>query len=155
VIRHAQPGEADALTDIAVRSKAHWGYGADFMAAAAGELIVHEADLERLVVLVAEREHAPVAFASLDLDADEPALVDLWAAPEVIGMGYGRALLASACAVARRRGVQWLRVVSDPNAEGFYVSQGGERVGEQRVASTGRVLPVLRIPTARRPPDPA
>jgi GNAT superfamily N-acetyltransferase len=150
VIRRARPGEADALTDIAIRSKAHWGYGAEFMAAAAGELILHESDLERLVVLVAEREHAPVAFASLDLEADEPTLLDLWASPEVIGFGFGRALLASACAVARERGVDSLRVVSDPNAEGFYRSQGAERVGEQQAASTGRVLPVLRIPTRPR-----
>jgi GNAT superfamily N-acetyltransferase len=155
VIRYARAGEADALTDIAVRSKAHWGYGADFMAAAAGELIIREADLERLVVLVAEREHAPVAFASIDFDAPEPTLLDLWALPEVIGMGYGRALLASACAVARERGVPWLRVVSDPNAEGFYRSQGAEHAGGQRAPSTGRMLPVLRIPTARGAPDPA
>jgi hypothetical protein len=32
VIRAARPDEAAALTDLAMRSKAYWGYGASFLA---------------------------------------------------------------------------------------------------------------------------
>ena len=34
-IRRARPDEADALTALATRAKAHWGYDAEFMAALA------------------------------------------------------------------------------------------------------------------------
>jgi GNAT superfamily N-acetyltransferase len=148
VIRRARPGEADALTDLAVRSKAHWGYGEEFMAAVASELIVHESDLERLDVLVVERDGAPVAFAALELDAPAPALHLLFVAPEWIGTGLGGALLTAARKVAGRRGVDALLVESDPDAERFYLDHGAERVGESRSASSGRVLPLLRIATS-------
>ena len=39
-IRPARPGEADALTALAMRSKAHWGYDAEFMARARSVLTV-------------------------------------------------------------------------------------------------------------------
>jgi GNAT superfamily N-acetyltransferase len=147
VIRRARPGEADALTDIALRSKAVWGYDEAFMAAAASELIVHEADLERMTVIVGERDGHPVAFASVDLDAVEPELVALFVAPEALGTGLGRSLLEASRAVARERGVAALVVESDPNAEAFYRSQGAAPAGERRSPSTGRMLPLLRIDT--------
>jgi N-acetylglutamate synthase-like GNAT family acetyltransferase len=148
VIRRAHPSEADALTDLAIRSKAHWGYGEEFMAAAGAELIFHEADLERMFFIVVEREGAPVGFAALDLDASEPLLDALFVEPEWIGSGLGGALLAAACTVARKRGVEALEIVSDPNAEPFYRRHGAERIGERRSGSTGRTLPLLRIATA-------
>jgi N-acetylglutamate synthase-like GNAT family acetyltransferase len=148
VIRRARAGEADALTDLAVRSKAQWGYGEDFMAAASAELIVHEADLERMDVLVVEREGALVAFAALDLDAPEPLLDALFVEPEWIGSGLGGALLEAARTVARKRGVEALVIRSDPNAEAFYRRHGAERIGERASETTGRLLPLLRIATA-------
>ena len=148
MIRRAHPGEADALTDLAIRSKAHWGYGEEFMASAGSELIFHESDLERMFFLVVEREGVPVGFAALDLDAPEPLLDALFVEPEWIGSGLGGALLAAACTVARKRGVAALDIVSDPNAEPFYRRHGAERIGERRSESTGRMLPLLRISTA-------
>jgi N-acetylglutamate synthase-like GNAT family acetyltransferase len=147
VIRRARAGEADALTDLAVRSKAQWGYGEDFLAAASSELIVHEADLERLDVLVVEREGVLVAFAALDFRADQPELDALFVDEEWIGSGLGGALLEAACTVARRRGVDALVIESDPNAEDFYRRHGAEPIGERRSESTGRMLPLLRIAT--------
>ena len=40
MIRPARSGEAKALSDLALRSKAHWGYDAAFMAACRAELTV-------------------------------------------------------------------------------------------------------------------
>jgi N-acetylglutamate synthase-like GNAT family acetyltransferase len=135
VIRRARAGEADALTDLAVRSKAQWGYGEDFLAAASSEL------------LVVEREGALVAFAALDFGADQPELDALFVDEEWIGSGLGGALLEAACTVARRRGVDALVIESDPNAEDFYRRHGAEPIGERRSESTGRMLPLLRIAT--------
>jgi N-acetylglutamate synthase-like GNAT family acetyltransferase len=155
VIRRARAGEADALTDLAVRSKAQWGYGEDFMAAASSELIVHEADLERLDVLVVEREGVLVAFAALDFGADEPELEALFVEPEWIGSGLGGALLEAACTVARKRGVDALVIESDSNAEAFYRRHGAEPIGERASQSTGRMLALLRIATAASAPNDA
>ena len=137
-IRSARPGEAGALTDIALRAKAHWGYDDEFMARARPELVVEEDDLQR--TLVAERDGAPAGFATLD--ARERELVALFVAPEAMGAGVGKALLAAAREAA---GGRELLIESDPNAEAFYLAQGARRVGERVSTSTGRRLPLLTL----------
>ncbi|HWT25523.1 MAG TPA: GNAT family N-acetyltransferase, partial [Solirubrobacteraceae bacterium] len=95
-VRPAHPGEAAAVTALALRSKAHWGYDAAFMAAAATELRWDEDDLRRMVVLVAERDGALLGFAAVDPEADPPALDALFVDPPAMGEGAGRRLLAAA-----------------------------------------------------------
>ncbi|MBI4170393.1 MAG: GNAT family N-acetyltransferase [Candidatus Aenigmarchaeota archaeon] len=38
-----------------------------------------------------------------------------------------------------------VRVVSDPNAEGFYLKMGARKVGEKKSSIKGRMLPILQI----------
>ena len=144
-IRPAQPGEAAAITALALRSKAHWGYDEAFMARAATELRWDEGDLRRLVVHVAERDGALLGFSAVDLAGAE--LEALFVEPAAIGTGVGRALLATACAAARAHGVDSLALDADPEAEAFYVRMGARRVGESRSPSTGRLLARLAIAT--------
>jgi hypothetical protein len=44
-IRPARPGEAAALSALAMRSKAHWGYDQEFLEAVRPVLTFTEADL--------------------------------------------------------------------------------------------------------------
>ena len=39
VIRRARPEEAGALSDLAIRSKGHWGYDVAFLASCRAELV--------------------------------------------------------------------------------------------------------------------
>jgi GNAT superfamily N-acetyltransferase len=145
VVRSAQPGEEAALTELAVRSKGHWGHEAAFLERARPELTVHPEHLERWIVRVAERDGAPVGFAAVDLEARE--LEMLFVDPAAIGTGAGRALLRDALDRAREAGLTELLIESDPDAEPFYRSQGAEPVGTRISWSTGRELPLLRIRT--------
>src|SRR5258705_216002 len=52
-IRTAQTGEGESLSALCVRSKAHWGYDAAFMAKSAAALCVSEADIAAGRVVVA------------------------------------------------------------------------------------------------------
>ena len=137
-IRPARPDEAAALTALALRSKAHWGYDDAFMARAASELRV--ADVAG--VFVAERDGALAGFHRVE--GDELAM--LFVEPGAMGAGVGTALLDHACAHARASGVTALLVESDPNAVPFYRRHGATQVGERRSPSTGRALPLLRLP---------
>jgi GNAT superfamily N-acetyltransferase len=143
-IRPARAGEEAALTELAVRSKAHWGYDEAFMERARSELTITREDLDRLLVRVAERDGRPVGMSGLDLRAAE--LTHLFVEPRDIGTGVGRALLAHALDEARAAGLASVRLESDPDAERFYLAAGAERIGERR-AGTGRMLPLLRIVT--------
>jgi N-acetylglutamate synthase-like GNAT family acetyltransferase len=147
-IRPARREEAEALTELAVRAKGHWGHDAAFLARARPELTVTPGDIERALVRVAERDGEVVGFSAIDLALDPPELVALFVEPAAIGTGAGRALLARAREEAAAAGVAELAIESDPDAEGFYRAQGAVPAGERRSSSTGRVLPLLRIPTA-------
>ena len=144
-MRSAQAGEEAALTELAVRSKGHWGHDAAFLERARPELTVHPEHLERWIVRVAERDGAPVGLAAVDPEARE--LEMLFVDPAAIGTGAGRALLRDALDRAREAGLTELLIESDPDAEPFYRSQGAEPVGTRTSWSTGRELPLLRIRT--------
>jgi GNAT superfamily N-acetyltransferase len=144
-VRAARSGEAQALTALVLRSKAHWGYDPEFMVRAEPELRVTEDDLERLVVLVAERDATLAGMGSLDPETAPPALAHLFVDPASMGAGVGRVLLAALVGEARARGIRELEFEADPNAEAFYARQGARTIGERASSSTGRSLPLMRL----------
>jgi hypothetical protein len=58
VIRFATPDEAELLTSLAMRSKASWGYSAEFMEACRAELTITPATMSERIVSVAEVDGA-------------------------------------------------------------------------------------------------
>ena len=145
----ARPDEAQALSDLAMRSKAHWGYPADFMEACREELTVSPEAIaaERFVYRVAEVENALVGFYCLErLSRAGVELDALFVEPACIGSGTGGRLLRHALRAAVGLGARSLFVQSDPGAEAFYVAMGAERIGSSPSASIpGRELPLLRF----------
>lgn len=146
VIRPARPEEADALTDLTFRSKAFWGYSAEFMEAARSALTVSNDQVALNVFFVMEEGGTLLGYYSLEQpNGTEVVLESLFIAPEAIGSGCGSQLLQHALATARQHGYQTITLASDPNAEGFYTRMGAERIGETPGATAGRMLPLMRF----------
>lgn len=144
-LRPGRPAESAALSELAFRAKAHWGYDAAFMEACRAELTVSRDDFGRRLV-VAELDGRVAGFAILDTSGDRAELVDLWVDPPCMGRGVGRRLWGDATAAAREAGHCELRVEADPHAAGFYEAMGACRVGEAPSDSIpGRMLPVLAM----------
>ena len=151
-MRAAVPAEAPSLTELAVRSKGHWGYDAAFLAASRSLLTVPDADCDGVAVQVAERGGALLGFARVLGTPPTGELEDLFVDPPAIGTGVGRLLLADALARARRRGFRSLRLNADPHAEPFYLRAGAVRVGTHESRTfPGRTLPRLEF-TLPAPP---
>lgn len=146
-IRRAQPAEAQAITAMVVRSKAYWGYSDAFMRYAAAILTVTPQYIETRPTYVLVKEGALLGMCSLkELTPEEVDLDMLFVAPEAIGQGVGRQLVAYAMGVAAATGYRSLFIESDPNAAGFYEKMGGQLVGHRPVPSIpGRALPLYRI----------
>ncbi len=146
VIRVARPTDAERLTAIALASKAHWGYSADFMAACRAELTVTANDVHRLTISVLETDR-PVGFSAIEwLGGGRAELDALFVEPEHIGLGYGRLLMNHAAATAKARKVHTLIIQADPNAAAFYEAVGARRTGERPSASIpGRLLPLFEL----------
>ena len=144
-IRRARPEEASALSALAWRSKAHWGYDAAFLEACRADLTLSVHDVATSLVYVLDDEQGVAGFYRLRGRGDDAELADLFVAPEAIGRGHGRRLWEHAVATARRLGYRRLVLQSDPHAEGFYRAMGAERAGESpSTVFPGRRLPLMR-----------
>ena len=151
-LRAARADEHAALTALARRAKAHWGYSADALARWHDALTVTRASIESLPTAVAERDGAVVGFFQLRLDEPDAALEHLWVQPEQIGHGIGRALLQRALGDARAAGHGRLCIDADPHAEAFYRACGAVRVGEVAAPIEGqrqRVRPQMVLAALR------
>lgn len=148
-IRPAQPREYQLLSDIAFRSKAYWGYSAEFMEAARAELTVSETDIsgERVGFWIAEYDEYVAGFIAVAKVVNDACRLEaLFVEPDYIGKGVGRLLVAFAKSYAKDAGAKALHLQSDPNALPFYLAVGGVQVGESESDSiAGRFLPEVRI----------
>jgi GNAT superfamily N-acetyltransferase len=145
-IRAARLEEADALRDLAHRSKAYWPYRAEFLEAVRPLLRLDAADMQRDTVRVLEIDGRPAGWHRVSLHPDRAELEDMWLDPEWIGRGLGRRLFEDATAIARRAGADRLEWDAEPFAEGFYLTMGGEEIGRTPSAvERGRTLPRMRL----------
>ena len=145
-IRQARPEECGALTEIAMRSKAHWGYSTEFMANVRADLEVRpEKFVPGFHVYVLETDNEMIGFYSLRPENTESVILeDLFIEPKHIGCGYGKLLWEHSIAVAQLLGYRKLTLISDPYAESFYAHLGAARIGEtESNALAGRMLPVM------------
>jgi GNAT superfamily N-acetyltransferase len=153
-IRTARRNEAQALHELSLRSKAAWGYDEEFMQLASPKLAVRRDWIDADRVWVAERgQSSPnqagwvVCGLLVILPPHDCGLAEvehLFVEPTEMKRGVGRALMQQAIAVAAGEGASGIRVLSDPNARGFY-----ERLGFRWLedapsdAIPGRTLPLL------------
>lgn len=146
-LRPATEGDAPFLTELALRSKAHWGYDSEFMRDCRADLTVTPEFISSNVVFVIEENGNTVGFYSLERQSDTGVeLMGLFVEPNVIGSGYGKQLMRHATVTARRLGFHDMIIKSDPYAEPFYKAIGATRVGEvESPVRPGRVLPLLRL----------
>ncbi len=146
-IRRALPEEAEALSALALRSKAHWGYSDAFMRACRTELTISPDEIETYPTFVVESRGEAIGFYTLErVSDDEVELGYLFVEPAAIGRGHGRRLLEHAKQQAVGLGFRSLVIQGDPHAERFYRMAGGEQTGFRESASIpGRQLPMFRI----------
>jgi GNAT superfamily N-acetyltransferase len=146
-IRRARPSETGALSALALRSKGHWGYDADFLAACRDDLTFTADDIATSTVFVIDGEDSPLGFYRL-LHRDEGVaeLDALFVDPGAMGQGVGKRLWHHAVTTAAELGCSEIVLQSDPQAEGFYLAMGAQRAGEsESTVFPGRMLPLLRF----------
>ena len=148
-IRDAVPNEAENLSDIAMRSKAYWGYSDTFLEKCRDELSVQPFDIEdsNYQYSVGLLKNEIIGFYAIKrLSQSKFELDAMFVEPEHIGTGVGRALMDHAKKRVLASGGQVLTIQSDPNAEKFSRSAGGVLTGTRESGSIrGRYLPVIEI----------
>jgi GNAT superfamily N-acetyltransferase len=152
IIRRARPDEAAEISELALRSKGHWGHDPEFLETCREDLALSPQEIIDTPVYVLEGDDGvagfyrllPVAEGRVELDA-------LFVDPAAIGQGVGRGLWEHAVAAATALGYRELIIQSDPHAEGFYQAMGAARAGvRESTVTPGRMLPLLRFPLGDR-----
>ena len=145
-LRAAHPDEADDLTELCLRSKAHWGYDDAFMAACRRELTVSQEVIAGSLLQVATVGGTPAAVAELGEEDGVWFLDKLFVDPPFMGLGLGRRLLAWVTNTAAAHGASSLEIAADPDAVPFYEHFGARQIGEEPSGSIpGRMLPLLEL----------
>ncbi len=145
-VRPARESEAEALSDLCLRSKAHWGYDAAFLDQCREALRVRTASIrEGLVFVAADGYDRPVGVYQIDVEGETADLALLFVEPELIGRGLGRRLLEHAVERAHALGCTAVTILADPNTATFYEAQGAVLSGMRPSdAVQGRMLPFYR-----------
>lgn len=151
VIKQAEPQDANYLSQLALRSKGHWGYDKVFLERCRDELTYAPQQLRSLRYYFAKAVH-PVSKKIVGFYAlayEPPNTVELEALfiePDYIGQGLGRVLINSAIKIATEQGYTCMVIYGDPNAETFYLKQGAIWVANKPSQSiAGRLLPVFHL----------
>ncbi len=145
-VRTARAAEADELTALCKRSKAHWGYDADFLRLSAELPDDHDAG-HRIRTRPGRRRRWACAGRGGDR-ADHGAgkwdLAHMFVDPPWMGRGIGRILFEAAVGLARSNRATRLVILADPFAVEFYRVMGATRTGDAPSdAVPGRRLPLL------------
>lgn len=147
MIRLARPEEADTLSALVLRSKAHWGYDAAFMARVRDTLrVTPEAIAAGGVFVAIDPGDRALGIAALVFEGDVAVLDMLFVDPAAMGRGAGRALYTHALEMAGQAGAKRMTILADPFAEDFYRSMGAETIGQVPSDSIpGRMLPLMAV----------
>ncbi|MFK7957951.1 MAG: GNAT family N-acetyltransferase [Lysobacterales bacterium] len=148
-LRPALPDEASALTEMALRSKASWGYDAAFMASCRAEMTVTPESIsasEGRIVVALCGDQIQGYFDLVPVNSDACDLEAMFVDPDCMGEGVGTRLMEHALAMAKREGFRKMQIQADPFAEGFYQRFGATKVGELESGSIpGRFLPLYEL----------
>ena len=132
---------------FSVRSEAHWGCDADFLAACRDDLTLSPEEIATSPIYVLDGADGPSGYDRLVLQDDGVAELDaLFVEPAAMGQGVGRRLWQHAVATAQNLGCSEMVWQSDPQAEGFYLALGAQRAGKsESTVMPGRMLPLMRF----------
>ena len=148
-IRRAYSSEAQILSKLAFRSKAHWDYTPEFMNACKDELSHTKEqinDNKNIYTVIVKGEDIVGFYKLENLKQKRILLEALFIDPSFIGQGIGRILFEHAKQSAISHSGLFLDVLSDPNAENFYINVGMSVIGKQESGSIqGRYLSILSM----------
>lgn len=143
-LRKATGDDADTLTDLAHRAKAHWGYPASWMREWDAQLTILPGYIDMHFVWLAEQDGEIVGMCALEDRGPRWTLEHVWVEPSCHRLGIGRALVARAIETARERHARIVELLADPFATGFYDKLGARHTGDVHAPMPGardRTLP--------------
>jgi len=148
-IRLARPSDAEALTSLALRAKASWGYDEEFMELCREELTLTPEKMNAWTIWVAECDGRLAGMIALNVGGEQAELEDFMVEPEFHGRGIGRALMSALFKECSTQRVRSVSLDADPNAEAIYRKFGFTRIGYYGDTLVITLLTAVSLPLGR------
>ena len=137
--------DSELLTNIALISKAYWGYSKDLIENWRNDLTVTSKIIEEMMVYKFIQKNKTAGFYVLNPPKGKTIELEmLFVLPEFIGKGIGKNLLLHALEKARELNTVSITLLADPNAMSFYKSQGFVIIDKKESSIPNRFLPMMQ-----------
>lgn len=146
MIIKAAPYDAEKLTEIALKSKAFWGYSDEQIESWREDLTVTPKMFEEWNIYKYIVKDEIAGFYILNRANIRTSILEfLFVAPKFIKKGIGTKLLNHAKEYCIEGSSAALNVLSDPNAEAFYTKHGFKVISKTESSVPGRFLPEMEF----------
>ncbi|WP_435414594.1 GNAT family N-acetyltransferase [Polaribacter aestuariivivens] len=138
--------DANKLTEIAINSKAFWGYSDELIESWREDLTVTPKMFQdfNIYKYIVDTEIAGF-YILYRANIRTSFLEFLFVSPKFINQGIGKQLLDHAIKYCIGGSSAILNVLSDPNAEAFYAKHGFKVIGRRESSIKGRLLPEMEL----------
>lgn len=141
-VRKLVPADAREVSELAIRSKAVWGYPPEVMDVFRRELSISGDELAaRLGFGVISAGKLVGYYTTAPKGGGDVELEHLFVEPSRLRKGLGTMLLNHALATCRDRGIRRVVLLADPSAAGFYERHGARFVEDVPSSIPGRAIP--------------
>lgn len=145
MIVEATVNDNSILTEVALQSKAFWGYSKQYLQSWEKDLTVTSTMIQNLFVFKYLHDNEIVGFYILNtIKQNSVELQFLFVKPEFIGNAIGSKLLQHAFEIAKNNGSKIMTLLADPNAIQFYEKNGFEIIAKKESSIKGRYLPIMQ-----------
>lgn len=145
-IEKAIKSDSTSLTELTIRSKAHWDYSEEQINNWRDDLTVSEAYIALNEVYKLSNGNLLIGYYSFfKVNDTEVKLENLFIEPKFIGKGFGKLLMTDFLKRAQKTKCDCITLDADPNVEQFYQHFGFKTIGQLETAIKNRFLPIMKL----------
>ncbi len=143
MISKLDPSKAHELTQLAYRSKAHWGYNYAQMKGWIDDLNVTSSYFEKFEVHGYSINRQILGFYSYQVQGTQVYMDMLFVDPDYFKRGIGRQLVQHLLSLCTPLDLNEISLHADPHAVEFYKCMGFTVTGSKPSNISGRHLPIM------------
>lgn len=145
-IEKAQNIDSKYLTELTLRSKAHWGYSSEQITKWKKDLTIYTDYIDQNEVYKLMNKNQLIGYYSyIEVKENTVKLDNIFLEPDFIGKGYGKMMMNHFLLQVKDSGYEAVKLDSEPNTVKFYQNLGFKIVGRLESSIPNRFLPIMEL----------